>query len=450
MNVSQNNIDQVNAVLSIQVKKADYTEKVEKSLKDYRKKANMPGFRPGTVPLGLIKKMYGKAILAEEINKLVSESLYDHIQKNNIPVLGEPLPSENAPVPNFDTQEDFDFSFDIALAPEINLNLTTKNKVTLYNIAVSDEMVAKQVDAYKGRFGKHAPADKVEEKDVVKGELVELLPNGDINENGIKVENALLSPAYMKDKKEQAKVIGLALESQFRFNPAKAFESETEIASLLQVSKEIAADCKADFLFTIKDITRYVEAQMNQDLFDAALGKDVVSSEAEFIDKIKESLKAQFAVDSEFKLSIDMKELVVKQLEGLAFPDVFLKRWLKVSNENLTEDAIEQEYPKMIEDLKWQLAKDKVAKENELKLEKEDVEAVAKQAAKAQFAQYGMMNVPDDVLDGYVKDMLKNKDAAKNITERAVEQKTIDALKTKVTIVSKEISFEDFNKLFEN
>lgn len=450
MNVSQNNIDQVNAVLNIVINKADYTEKVEKSLKDYRKKANMPGFRPGTVPLGLIKKMYGKAMLAEEINKLVSESLYDHIQKNNLPVLGEPLPTENAPVPNFDTQEDFEFSFDLALAPEINLVLTAKNKVTQYDIIVSQDMVDKQVEAYKGRFGKHVSADKVEEKDVVKGEMVELLENGDINANGLKVENAILSPTYMKDKKEQAKVIGLAKDAQFRFNPTKAFENETEIASLLQVTKEVARECSADFLFTIKEITRYADAEMNQDLFDAALGKDVVTSDADFFEKIKEGLKVQFATDSEFKLTMDMKELVVKQLEGTIFPDAFLKRWLQISNENLTEDAIEKEYPKMIEDLKWQLAKDKIAKENDLKLEKEDVEAVAKQAAKAQFAQYGMMNVPDDVLVGYVQDMLKNKDTAKNITDRAVEQKTIDALKTKVSIVSKEISFEDFNKFFEN
>ena len=450
MNVLQSNIDNVNALLKVQVSKADYSEKVEKSLKDFRKKANMPGFRPGTVPVSLVKKMYGKSMLAEEINKLVSEALYNFIQENNLSILGEPLPAEDSTFPDFDNDEDFEFSFDIALAPELELSLSAKNKVTYYDITVSQDMIDKQVSAYKSRFGKYTAADKVEEKDVIKGELIELATNGSPKEGGIRVESAVLSPAYMKDKKEQAKVVGLAKDAQFTFNPSKAFDNnEAEIASLLQINKDNVKNCTSDFSFTIKEITRYAEGELNQELFDAAMGKDKVKTEEEFVAKIKEALQQQLIADSDVKFSIDMKDLIVSQLADVKFPDLFLKKWLKISNPKLDEEAIEKDFPKMLEDLRWQLAKDKIGKENDLKLEQADIEAVAKKSALAQFAQYGMLNVPDEILEGYVKDMLKNKDAAKSVAERAIDDKIFEILKTKVSLVNTEISMEDFNKMFE-
>lgn len=450
MNVLQSNIDNVNALLKVQVSKADYSEKVEKSLKDFRKKANMPGFRPGTVPVSLVKKMYGKSMLAEEINKLVSEALYNFIQENNLSILGEPLPAEDSTFPDFDNDEDFEFSFDIALAPELELSLSAKNKVKYYDIIVSQDMIDKQVSAYKSRFGKYTAADKVEEKDVLKGELIELTANGSPKEGGIRVESAVLSPAYMKDKKEQAKVVGLAKDAQFTFNPSKAFDNnEAEIASLLQINKDNVKNCTSDFSFTIKEITRYAEGELNQELFDAAMGKDKVKTEEEFVAKIKEALQQQLIADSDVKFSIDMKDLIVSQLADVKFPDLFLKKWLKISNPKLDEEAIEKDFPKMLEDLRWQLAKDKIGKENDLKLEQADIEAVAKKSALAQFAQYGMLNVPDEILEGYVKDMLKNKDAAKSVAERAIDDKIFEILKTKVSLVNTEISMEDFNKMFE-
>lgn len=450
MNVLQSNIDNVNALLKVQVSKADYSEKVEKSLKDFRKKANMPGFRPGTVPVSLVKKMYGKSMLAEEINKLVSEALYNFIQENNLSILGEPLPAEDSTFPDFDNDEDFEFSFDIALAPELELSLSAKNKVTYYDITVSQDMIDKQVSAYKSRFGKYTAADKVEEKDVIKGELIELTANGSPKEGGVRVDSAVLSPAYMKDKKEQAKVLGLAKDAQFTFNPSKAFDNnEAEIASLLQINKDNVKNCTSDFSFTIKEITRYAEGELNQELFDAAMGKDKVKTEEEFVAKIKEALQQQLIADSDVKFSIDMKDLIVSQLADVKFPDVFLKKWLKISNPKLDEEAIEKDFPKMLEDLRWQLAKDKIGKENDLKLEQADIEAVAKKSALAQFAQYGMLNVPDEILEGYVKDMLKNKDAAKSVAERAIDDKIFEILKTKVSLVNTEISMEDFNKMFE-
>lgn len=450
MNVSQNNLDAVNAKLLVKIEPADYTEKVEKAVKDFRKKANMPGFRPGTVPVGLVKKMYGKSFLAEEVNKLISDALYDYIKEKDLNILGEPIPTENFPVPEFEDGANFEFSFDIAIAPELAVSLSAKNKVKYYNITVGKDLIDKQTAAYRGRFGKYVQTEKVEEKDVVKGELQELNADGSEKVDGVKIENALLSPGYIKSADEKKKVIGMTKDSSFVFNPNKAFEgNDAELASLLQISKDAVKTFTADCKFTIKEITRYAEAEMNQEFFDACFGKDVVKSEDEFTAKIKEGLAEQFVEDSDIKFIIDMRDLVLGQLKDVQFADAFLKRWLKANNEKMTAEQIEEEYPKMIEDLKWQLVKDKMAKEADVKVEKADIEEVAKKAAKAQFAQYGMIGVPDDILDGYVQDMLKNKDGAKNAAERAAEHKIVELLKSKVSLANTDITFDEFSKFFE-
>ena len=444
MNVTQNNIDAVNATLLVTVSNADYAEKVNKAIKDFCKKANMPGFRKGCVPAGLVKKMYGKGLLAEEVNKLVSNSLYDYIKDNNLNILGEPLPTEGFAAPSLVEGEDFTFSFDIALAPEVKVEWN--GSVPYYTIDVDQTLIDKQVAAYRGRYGKYVQADAVEEKDVIKGELVELNEDGSVKEDGIKVENAMLSPNYMKDSDEKAKVLGVAKEASFVFNPAKAYVNEAEIASLLQIkAKEFTANCQ----FTVKEITRFAEAEMNQEFFDASFGKDTVKTEEEFYAKIKEGLQEQFVADSDIKFVIDLREYALNQLKDVQFADATLKRWLKLNNEKMTDEEIAAEYPKMIEDLKWQMVKDGIAKENNVKLEKEDIEAVAKRSAKAQFAQYGMLNVPEDILANYVEEMLKDQNGARNAAERASENKVVAIIKEKVSIENKTVSFNEFNKFFE-
>ena len=447
MNVNQNNIDAVNATLLVTVGNADYAEKVNKAIKEFCKKANMPGFRKGCVPAGLVRKMYGKGLLAEEVNKLVSNALYDYIKNNNLNILGEPLPTEGFAAPSLVEGEDFTFSFDIALAPEVNVEWN--GSIPYYTIDVDQALIDKQVAAYRGRYGKYVQADAVEEKDVIKGELVELNADGSVKEDGIKVENAMLSPNYMQDKDEQAKVLGVAKEASFVFNPAKAFVNEAEIASLLQIKAEEAKEFTADCQFTVKEITRFAEAEMNQEFFDASFGKDTVKTEEEFYAKIKEGLGEQFVADSDIKFVIDAREFALNQLKDVQFADATLKRWLKLNNEKMTDEEIANEYPKMIEDLKWQMVKDGLAKENNVKIEKEDIEAVAKRSAKAQFAQYGMLNVPDDILANYVEQMLKDENGARNAAERASENKVIAIIKEKVSIENKTVSFDEFNKFFE-
>jgi len=449
MNIVRKDLDQNNAVVTLRIEKVDYAEKVDKTLRDYRKKANIPGFRPGMVPAGLVKKLYGKAILAEEINKLVSENLYNYIHENNINSLGEPLPNETEQqVIDFDTQEDFEFVFDLGIAPEFEVEVTTKDKVKYYNIAVSDEMIDNQVKSYTGRYGKYIQEDVVEEKDMLKGELLEMA-NGKVNEDGLKVLDATLTAAYMKDADQKALFVGAKKGDIIAFNPAKAFENETEISSLLKISKDAAKSINTDFQLKIESITRYHESEIDQTLFDKVYGDGVVNSVKEFRAKITENIQEGLISDSEYKFGVDAQEMLIAKYNNLTFPDVFLKRWVLSSNEKVNAETLEADYPKMIADLTWHLVKDKLAKANDVKVEKEDVDEYAKKMAKAQFAQYGMIGMEDEIIANYAKDMLKKEETLKNIVDKVAEEKIFAVVKNAVKLENKEVSIEEFNKMFE-
>ena len=449
MNIVRKDLDQNNAVVTLRIEKVDYAEKVDKTLRDYRKKANIPGFRPGMVPAGLVKKLYGKAVLAEEINKLVSENLYNYIHENNINSLGEPLPNETEQqVIDFDTQEDFEFVFDLGIAPEFDVEVTTKDKVKYYNIAVSDEMIDNQVKSYTGRYGKYIQEDVVEEKDMLKGELLEMA-NGKVNEDGLKVLDATLTAAYMKDADQKALFIGAKKGDIITFNPAKAFENETEISSLLKISKDAAKSINTDFQLKIESITRYHESEIDQTLFDKVYGDGVVNSVKEFRAKITENIQEGLISDSEYKFGVDAQEMLIAKYNNLTFPDVFLKRWVLSSNEKVNAETLEADYPKMIADLTWHLVKDKLAKANDVKVEKEDVDEYAKKMAKAQFAQYGMIGMEDEIIANYAKDMLKKEETLKNIVDKVAEEKIFAVVKNAVKLENKEVSIEEFNKMFE-
>jgi len=450
MNIVRKDIDQNNAILTLSIVKSDYAEKVEKTLRDYRKKANIPGFRPGMVPVGLIKKMYGKAIIAEEINKIVSEDLYAYIRENKINMLGEPLPNETEQQPiDFDKSEDFEFIFDLGIAPEFDVELSKKDKVKTYSIAVSDEMINNQVSTYTSRYGKYVQEETVAEKDMVKGEILEMI-DGKVNENGHKISDAVLTASYIKDEAQKAKFIGAAKGDVIVFNPQTAFENEAEISSLLKISKDEAKNITSDFQIKIEGITRYYDAEINQELFDKVYGEGIVNSEEEFRAKIKESILESLSGDSDYKFGQDAREMLVAKFDHLTFPDAFLKRWLLATNDNLTKETLEEDFPKMIADLKWQLIKDKLTKANDIKVEIEDVNAYARKIARAQFAQYGMVGMGDDILDNYAKDMLKKEDTVKGIVERVSENKVFDIVKNSVKLDTKEVTIEEFNKMFEN
>lgn len=451
MNTSLTNVDSVNAIIQITINKADYQEKVEKSLKSFRQKANIPGFRQGHVPMGMVKKMYGKSILAEEINKLVGESLYKYIQENNLNVLGEPLPNQEKQQPiDFEKEEDYDFFFDIALAPEIKISLSKKDKIDYYKIAVDEELVDKQIASYKANYGKYETVEEgAIETDLLKGEIQEL-ENGQPKEGGIYVESGVLMPSYMKDETEKAKFVGAKAGNTIIVNPGKAYDgNEAEIASFLHIQKDEVETIASEFSFAVKEITRYKEAELDQELFDKVLGEGAATSADEFKEKVKESIAAQLTPDSDYKFLLDARKLLEKKAGDVEFPDTFLKRWLLASGKDKTSESVDTDYPKIIEDLKFHLIKEQIVKDNSLKIEEEDVKVIAKNATKAQFAQYGMMNLPEDVLENYSNEMLKNQETARNLVDRAMEEKITQFLKETLGLKEKEISLDDFKKLFE-
>lgn len=450
MNVSLINNDSVRGLIKLEIVKSDYEAAVEKSLRSFRQKANVPGFRKGMVPMGMVKKMYGKQALLEEVNRLVSDNLFKYIRENNLNILGEPLASEAEPSAlDFDKDEDFVFNFDVALAPEININMSKEDTLPYYEVKIDDDMLNKQVEAYTANFGTYEAGEEVEEKDLVKGTVAEL-ENGAPKEGGVVVENAVLMPMYIKDEAEKAKFIASKVNTVVVFNPNKAYEgAEAEIASFLHVEKEKVAELTGDFSFEIKEISRHKNAELNQELFDKVFGESVVTSEEEFRNKIREALAEQFTPQCDFKFLSDAREVLVKKAGELKFADDILKRWLLVANEKNTAENIENDYPHIIEDLTYHLIKESLVKANGLKVQDADIEEFAKRVAKAQFAQYGMLSVPEDALENYAKEMLKNKQTLQNILDRAVEEKLAAWLKEQVTIDKKEVTADEFAKMFE-
>lgn len=451
MNVSLQNIDKVSALLTVKLEKADYQEKVDKALKNFRQNAQMPGFRKGMVPMRLVKKMYGKSATAEEVNKLLSETVYNYIQDNKVNILGEPLPNEDKqPVIDFDTMEEFEFLFDIALAPEFEAKVTAKDKVEYYNIDVTDEMVNAQVSQYKQRAGQYQKVDSFQGNDMLKGLLAELDAEGNTKEGGIQVEGAVMMPEYMKNADQKAIFNGAKVNDVLVFNPYNAWEGNAaELASLLKIEKDAVENTKGDFSFQVEEITRFVEGELNQEIFDQVFGKDVVKSEEEFVARVKENIVKQFVADSDYRFLIDFRAMMEKKVGKLEFPDALLKRIMRLNNPDKDEKFVEDNYEKSIEELQWHLIKEQLVKANDIKVEQEDVANMAKEATRAQFAQYGMMNVPDDLLENYSKEMLKKKESVEGLVNRVIESKLSAALKQQVKLVEKTISAADFNKLFE-
>ena len=443
MNVVRKDIDNCNAIISVEVSKEDYSEKVEKSLKDYRKKASMPGFRPGMVPAGLIKKMYGKSILAEELNKIFSDALYNYVKDNKINMLGEPLANETEQEElNFDEQENFVFKFDIGFVPEFAVEFDKKDKLPYYEIEITKEMEDKQIKMHQSQFGKYVPVDKSSEENLFSGDILE------IGEGEFKVLDAKLTPKYMKDEAQKALFVGKKAGDVIIFNPVTAFENKYEISSLLNVGKENIQNYNRDFQYVIKEITKHQEAELNQELFDKVLGKDAVKDEKEFRTKIKEGLANSYIADSDYKFVIDVKEHFLKKIANVEFPVEFLKRWLLASNKKMTQETIEKEFDKMLNYLKWDLIKKQIADKNSLKIEENDVLDAAKKVAKIQFAQYGMNNMPDEMVENYAQEMLKKEENQGDFYERALESKVIVLIKEQVAISNKKVSLEEFNSFF--
>ena len=441
------NSDATSAILTVKIQEADYASLVEKQLKTIRQKANIPGFRPGMVPMGLVKKQYGTAVKAEEINKLLQTKIFEYIKENKVDMLGEPLPIEEQQAGiDMVNDKDFTFEFEIALAPKFDATLTADDKLAYYRIQPTDEMIDSQVQAYAQRCGEYKQVESYEDKDMLKGSLVEAA------EEGINVREAVMMPAYMKNDEQKALFAGAKVGDVITFNPTTAFDgSEAELASLLKIEKSEVAAHAGEFTFTISEITRFVASELNQNVFDVAFGKDTVKSEEEFRAKISEQISERFAVDSDYKLLLDTRSYLMERVGKLEFPEALLRRIMEMNKAEGAESISEEDFQKSITELSWHLIKEQLAKKFEIKIDDNDVLAVAKAATRDQFMQYGMGNVPEELLENYATGMLKQEKTREALINRAVDIKLIEAIKGIVTLNEEQISVEDFNKkLAEN
>jgi len=450
MDLKFENVSKVQGLLSVSIEKADYQGNVDNALKEAKKKAQMPGFRPGMVPMSLIQKMYGKSIKADEINKILQNKVFSYIKENKIDMLGEPLPNDEKESGMSLDDDDMTFWFDIALAPQFDVNVGKDDSITYYEIKVTDEMVDSQVKGYTRQFGKYEQSDTYADGDVVKGLLTELEADGSSKENGILVEGATVMPQFMKDDSQKALFRDAVKGSKVVFNPSKAYEgNDVEISSLLNRKKEEVAGINSDFCLEIQDITRFVEAELGQELFDRVFGSGSVDSESAFRSKVEESIAASFVPDSDYKFLLDARKYLMEKVGKLEFADELLKRIMRANSKNNDKDNIDETFDRSIEELTWHLIQEKLVEKYSIKVEDDDVKAMAREATRAQFAQYGMMNLPDELLDNYSKEMLKKRETVDGLVNRAIESKLTAALKKDVKIKRKKISVDEFNRLFD-
>ena len=440
--------DKINGLLTMTVEAADYQDAVEKTLKNYRKKAQVPGFRPGMVPMGMIKKQYGTAAKVDEVNKVLGEKLYAYIQENNIQMLGEPLPNEKQVPQDFEKDENLTFVFDIAVAPDFKAELTAKDKIDYYTISADEKLINDQVAMYQSQGGEFVKADVFSGNDTLTGDMRELDENGNTKEGGITNESAMVMPAYIKDEDQRKLFDGAKAGDIITFNPKKAYpDNDAEVAALLKVQKDDVKDLAADFSYQITEIRHFQPAEVDQKLFDRVFGESTVKDEKEFRQKIADTIAPQLQQNSDYKFLLDVRAYMEQKVGKLEFPEALLKRVMLQNNKDKGADYVEKNFEGSIKELAWHLIKQQLVAANEIKVDDADLKAVAKEAIRAQFAQYGMSNVPDDVLENYAGEQLKKRENVDNFVDRAVDMKLTETLKKVVKLNEKTVTLEEFNKL---
>ena len=448
MKVSFENPDKINGLLTITVEEADYKNEVDQTLKDYRKKANVPGFRPGQVPMGMIKRQYGGAGKMDAINKIVGEQINKYITDNKINMLGQPLASEAQQPQDLEKEGPYTFIFDIAVAPEFEIELTSKDKIDYYDINVDDALIDRQVEMFASRLGKNVDVEEYADGDVIKGDLRELDKKGNTKEDGLTVEAAMVMPEYIKAAAQKKLFKGAKVGDIITFNPRKAYkDSDAEMAALLKIEKDKLAEHEGDFSYQITNIQRFENHAIDQELFDQTFGKDQVKDEKAFRAKIAEGLKGQLEMDSDYKFLQDVRKYAEEKVGQLTYPDALLKRMMKENNKEKDQEFIDKNYDASIKELTWSLIRNRLSEKAQVKVNDEDVRNAARETARVQFAQYGMNNVPDEYVNNYADELLKKQESVQQFVDRAIDLKLIEAFKKTVKLNKKSISLDDFNKM---
>ena len=448
MNITFENPDKVSGVLTFVIEEADYQEDVNAQLKKYRKQANIPGFRPGQAPMGMIKRQVGAQVKVDVINKLVGEKLYDYVKENKINMLGEPMPHLGEEPVDLDAPAPYTLKFDIAVAPEFKAELSKDDKIVYYNIAVDDKLVDQQIEAFASRAGSYQKVDEYQENDMLKGDLRELNEDGSTKEGGITVSEASMLPSYITVEDQKALFNGAKVGDIITFNPKKAYPtSNVEISSLLKISKEEAENVTADFSFQVTEISRYTKHAIDKELFDMVYGDGNVKDEADFRAKVVAGIQDQMKQNADFRLLQDVRTYVENKIGEVKYADELMKRIMLANNKDKGAEYVDKNYEASIKELTWSLAKNQIVEALGIKIEDADVKAAAIDMTRMQFAQYGMNSVPEEYLTQYAEEMLKKPEQVDTFINIAVDRKLMVALKDVVTLETKEISFEDFQKL---
>ena len=446
MNISQEKIDNLNAVVTINIKPEDYQPRVDKAIKDHAKKAKIPGFRPGMVPPSHIKKMYGKSILVDEVNNLLSDSLNNYIDEQKLQVLGQPLPKSDDKEYNWDFSDDFVFNYELGLAPEFDIDFSSKDKVTEYVIKPDPETLAARITNIRKSYGKMTNPDVSADGDVLYADLVQLSPDGSVFEGGISNTTSVRLD-QVQDAEIKKSLIGLKKGDVVTLDIQKAYDEDAvRIAAILKIDEETAADLRSNFQLTVKNVNRLEESDLNQEFFDKLFGEGIVTTEEGFRDEITKEIEAMFAQDSDRKLQNDLYKLAIEKAQ-FQLPDEFLKRWLKVTNEKLTDEELAGGYEDFAKNLKWTLIENKVITDNQIEIKYEEVFSAAKARLDAQFRMYSPQPLGEEQLAQYTVQFLQNKEQANKIFEEVKALKVLDHLKSIVTLDKIEITDKKFAEL---
>ncbi|MBK0382917.1 trigger factor [Pedobacter sp. SD-b] len=447
MNITQEKTDDLNAIVTVKISPDDYQEKVNKTIKDQAKKMKLPGFRPGMVPPAHVKKTYGKSILVEEINTLLSESLNNYIQQNEIEILGQPLPKEEDNNFNWDYNDEFVFNYELGLAPEVDVEFTSKDKLTQYNIKVDEETLASRTKSIRRSYGKMTNPEAVADGDVIFGEFIQLSADGSVLENGINVTTSLRLDA-VKDAKILKSLIGLKKNDVIdSFDLVTAVDDEKLLAKILKLEDEDPIIPKSNFKLTVKNINRLEEADLNQEFFDKLFGEGTVKTEEEFKAKITEELETMMAQDADKKLAADLYKYGSEKA-NMPLPNDFLKRWLKIANKEVTDEELEKGYEDFAKNLRWTLVENKIMKDHKIEIKYEDVYQLAKARLDAQFRMYSPQPLSEEQLGQYTAQFMQDKENANRIFDEVKAQKVFDYLKTVITLDKKDITYNKFQELY--
>lgn len=452
MNVTLDKTDNVSAVLNVSIEENDYKPAVEKKLKEIARNANIPGFRKGHVPAGMIQKRFGKQATSDAINDIVYNAVVGYIRDNKLAVLGQPVPVDVKEL-DLDNQKDFQFQYLLALVPEINVELNKDVHIPYYKINVTDEMVNEQSDKFRERFGAQVPGETVEPNALVKGSIIELDAEGNVktDEDAIQMINGIVAPMYFKDKAEAEKFAGKKIDDKVVFNPWKTCDGNpAELSSMLGIDKEKAADVKGDFEMAISEIIVVRPAELNQELFDNVLGKDAATDESQYLAGVKTMIERDLEQNSKYVFRADVQKYMTEKYGNMEIPAETLKKWLIATNEGINAENVDTEFEKMLPSLKWQLIKERMAELCEIKIEEKDLTDFAKMIARQQFAQYGMTNVPDDTLEEYAKRILADKNYRPRLIEEVGDSKLFNAVEAKVSLDEKAVSLDEFKEIAQN